>query len=216
LKSQYHKAWLAILLAAEILGAQAAFGTSVQFNFGPIATPSVTAVFQDIGPGQVQLTINALALPANNFIDSLYFSLNPVFDSKNLIFIKTDTLGGVNGTVNTANDSFKVRGGSGKFDIDLVFDHTSAFITGHTVTFSISGIIGLSANDFLFQETPTAGHLPNYAAGSVQDLSGIVVVEATIQDAAGVPDVASTFGLFLLGLFTLGFWNRRVRASERA
>jgi hypothetical protein len=214
LKSQYHKAWLAILLAAEILGAQAVFGNSVQFNFGPVGNPSVTAVFQDVGPGQVQLTIDALALPANNFIDSLYFSLNPAFDSRNLIFTQTDSSGGVHGTVNNANDSFKVGGGSGKFDFELVFDQTFAFITGHTVTYSITGIGGLSANDFLYQETATAGRLPNYAAGSVRDFSGIVVIDGTPQGPSA-PDTASTFGLFLLGLFTLGFWNRRVRANER-
>jgi hypothetical protein len=213
-RSQYNKTWLAILLAGEILAAPAAFGNAIRFDFGPAGSPSVTALFQDAGPNQVDLTISALALSGNNSVNSLYFNFNPVFDSQNLIFTQTGSVGGVQGVANAANDSYKVGGGSGKFDIKLVFGESPEFVSGDTVTYSITGVSGFSVNDFLSLETPVAGRGPTYAAGSLQELSGIVVVQGT--PAAAVPDVASTFGLFVLSLLAIGLLPRHFRVVERA
>src|SRR5205085_11983985 len=102
------------------------------------------------------------------------------------------SVGGVSGLVSSANDSYKVGGGSGKFDIDFIFEPD--FKTGDSVTYSISGIPNLSVNDFLFLETASAGRTPGYASGSIQDLSGFFIVQGTPQEIAG-PDISSTFGL---------------------
>ena len=62
MKIGYKMYWPAALLAAGVFVAPAAFGNAVRFDFGPTGTPSMTALFQDVGPNQVQLTISALAL----------------------------------------------------------------------------------------------------------------------------------------------------------
>jgi hypothetical protein len=208
---QNKKHWLAILLAAEILGAPGAFANAIRFDFGPVGTPSMTALFQDAGPNQVQLTISALALTGNNSLASVCFNFNPNFDSQNLIFTQTDSVGGVQGTVNTGNDSYKVTGGSGKFDINLGFSASPAFVTGDSLTYSITGIGGLSINDFLFVDTLTAGRAQTYAAGSLQELSGIVVIQGTpqiLETGQNAPDVASTLGLFVMALMGVGLLAR--------
>jgi hypothetical protein len=209
-KQLNRRAWPAILLAVGILTAPAAFGNSVKFDFGPAGAPSVNALFEDSGPNQVQLTISALGLSGNNSLNSLCFNLNPAFDAHNLIFTQTGSTGGVQGLVNTANDSYKVGGGSGKFDIDVVFGPSHAFIAGDTVTYSITGIGGLSVNDFLFLETPTAGRTQTYAAGSLQELSGFEVIQGSPQ---AVPDTSYTLGLLAISFFAVGLWARRVRAE---
>ncbi len=209
MKSHYYKTYLAVFLAVGILAAPAAFGNSILFDFGPVGAPSMTALFQDAGPGQVQLTINAVALSGNNTINSLCFNFNPVFNSKDLTFTQTGSVGDVQGLVTTGNDSYKVSGGSGKFDIDFVFGPD--FKTGDSVTYSVTGLPGLSVNDFLYVETPSSGRIPGYAAGSVQELSGLVIVQGTPQ--VGVPDVASTFGLLLIALLAIGFFAKRAKLT---
>ena len=211
MRTKYSKTWLGILLAGEILIAPAAFGNAIRFDFGSAGSPSVTALFEDAGPNQVQLTITALALSGNNSVSSLFFSFDPTLDAQNLNFTQTHSIGGVQGSVHSANDAYKVRGGSGKFDISMVFGQSSPFVTGDAVTYSISGISGLSVNDFLFLETPVAGRPSTYAAGSLQELSGVVVVQGTPQ---AVPDAGSTFGLLVLSLLTIGFLARRFRVLE--
>jgi hypothetical protein len=214
-KSQYNKTWLAILLAGQILAAPAAFGNAIRFDFGPSGTPSVTALFEDTGPNQIQLTITALALSGNNSVNSLYFNFNPTFDSQNLTFTQTGSIGGVQGSASTANDSYKAGGGGGKFDINITFSQSPTFVTGDVAIFSITGLGDFSINDFLYQQTAAAGRTPTYAAGSLQELSGIVVVQGT-PTTPNVPDAAPTFGLLVLGLATIGFFSRRLQAFKRA
>ena len=213
MRPQCNKTWLTIFLAAQILAAPAAFGNAIQFNFGPAGTPSMTALFEDAGPNQIQLTVTALALSGNNSVNSLYFNFNPVFDSKNLIFTQTGSIGGVQGAASSANDSYKASGGGGKFDINLTFSQSPVFVTGDVATFSITGIGDLSVNDFLYQETAAAGRSPTYAAGSFQELSGIVVIPGT-PTTPDVPDAASTSGLLALGLLTMGWFSRRSRVIK--
>lgn len=212
MKSHYRNTCRAILLAAATLATPAAFANSIQFDFGPVGAPVLTALFQDSVPGQVNLTIDALALNGDS-INSICFNLNPTFDAKNLIFTETSSIGGVSGLVRSANDSYKVTGGGGKFDIDLTFDPD--FKTGDSVTYSITGIPNLTVNDFLFLETASAGRIPGYAAGSIQALSGLVIVQGTPREDA-VPDVSSTFGLLASGLVAVGILARRSKAAMKA
>jgi hypothetical protein len=215
-KSQYNKTWLAILLAGGILAAPAAFANAIRFDFATTGSPLMTALFEDIAPNQIQLTITALSLSDNNdFINSVYFNFNPTIDSKNLTFTQTGSIGGVQSLANTANDSYKAIGGGGKFDINLAFGPT--FKNGDTVTFTITGPTGFSIDDFLFQETAAAGRSPIYAAGSIQEKSGIVIVAGTpVTTDNGAPDAASTLGLLTLGLLSMGLLSRRLRVSGRA
>jgi len=115
----------------------------------------------------------------------------------------------VQGKVSSANDSYKVGNGSGKFDIDFVFG--ADFVTGDSVTYSITGIPNLSVNDFLFVETLSAGHTPGYAAGSIQELSDVVIVQG---EPRTVPEVSTTFGLLAIALLGIGFVARSVKAAR--
>jgi hypothetical protein len=76
------------------------------------------------------------------------------------------------------------------------------------VIYSITGIPDLSVNDFLFLETPSAGRIPGYAAGSIQELSDVVIVQG---EPRTVPEVSSTFGLLALALVAVGFGVRRFK-----
>jgi len=210
MKSHSCKKYLVTLMAAGILAAPAAFANSVQFNFGPVGSPSMTALFEDTGLNQVQLTINAVSLSGDNTLNSLCFNFNPGTDAKQLVFTQTGSIGGVQGNVKSSNDSYKVGGGSGKFDINFSFG--SDFKTGDSVTYSITGIPSLSVNDFLYLETPSAGRTPGYAAGSIQELSGLLIVQGTPQQNA-VPDVSSTFGLLGLALAAIGVLARRFKVA---
>jgi len=201
--------YLAILTAVGVLTAPAAFANSVLFDFGPSGSPTMTALFQDVTPGQVQLSIDAVNLNGNSTLNSLCFNFNPNFDSTSLIFNQTGSVGGVSGKVSSGNDSYKVSGGSGKFDIDFVFG--ADFVTGDSVTYSITGIPNLSVNDFLFLETPSAGREPGYAAGSIQELSDVVVVQGAPRT---VPDASSTFGLFAMALAGVGLGARRFKMAK--
>lgn len=212
MKFHYYKTFRAILWAAAIVAAPTAFANSIQFDFGPVGTPVLTALFQDAVPGQVNLTINALALNGNS-INSLCFNLNPTFDAKNLLFTETSSAGGVSGSVRSANDSYKVIGGGGKFDIDFTFDPD--FQTGDSVTFSITGIPNLTVNDFLFRETASAGRIPGYAAGSIQELTGLTIIQGNPNEQA-VPDISSTFGLLLSAMVAVGILAHRSRAAVKA
>ncbi len=209
MKSHYHKMFRAILLSAGILAARAAFANSVEFDFGPAGAPTMTALFQDAGPGQVQLTIDAVNLNGSDALNSLCFNFNPGLDATSLIFTQTGLVGGVGGRVSAANDSYKVGGGSGKYDINFVFGPN--FVTGDSATYSITGIPDLSVNDFLFLATPSAGRLPGYAAGSIQELSDVLIVQGE-PDLRGVPEISSTFGLLALALVGIGVLARRFKA----
>jgi len=208
MKFHSYNMYRAVLTAAGILAAPVVFANSIQFDFGPSGSPSMTALFQDVLPGQVQLTIDAVNLNGNNTLNSLCFNFNPTFDATGLIFTQTGSAGGVTGKVSSQNDSYKVGGGSGKFDIDFVFG--ADFVTGDSVTYSISGIPNLSVNDFLFLETPSAGREPGYAAGSIQELSDVVIVQGAPRT---VPDATSTLGLFAMALAAVGLGARRLKLA---
>lgn len=212
MKSHYQKSCRAIIFAAAILVSPIVFASSIQFDFGPVGAPALTALFQDAAPGQVNLTINALALNGNT-VNSICFNLNPTFDAKNLLFNETSSTGGVSGLVRSANDSYKVTGGGGKFDIDFSFDPD--FQSGDSVTYSITGIPNLTVNDFLFLETASAGRIPGYASSSIQERSGLFIVQGTPNEIS-VPDVSSTFGLLASGLAAVGILARRHKAAAKA
>jgi len=152
MKSQCYKTCQAVLLAAAVLTAPAAFATStansIRFDFGPPGAPALTALFQDAAPGTVQLTINALALSGENSINSICFNFDPAFDAKDLTFTQTGSVGGVSGMVSSANDSYKVSGGSGKFDIDFIFGPD--FQTGDYRSIGLIGgtVLDLGGNQF--------------------------------------------------------------------
>ena len=123
------------------------------------------------------------------------------------------------GTIERGTDSFKA-GGDGKYD--LLFDFStiagSTFGSGESVTFQISGIAGLTANDFAFLSAPSGGFGPFYAAAHVQGI-GPDSLSGWIDPSLGaqiipVPEPSSA-AILALSLGALGIWRQsKVRKTR--
>jgi hypothetical protein len=195
--------------------------SSVTYNFdttlfgtppsGP--TPWLTAVFSDGSPGTVNLTLSAPGLTGIESVDQMYFNLNPALNPSSMTFTQTGSSGAFGApVVGVGADSFKAPY-DGKYDIMLSFSSAagSQFVHGDSVSFSITGIAGLTANDFLYQNTPSSGHGPLFAAANIQ-----TVGEAVITDTPpGVPDGGATVIFLGLSLLTLEGARRGLRLARR-
>jgi hypothetical protein len=166
-------------------------------------TPWLTAVVSDSGAGGVQISLSAPGLTGNEYVNQWFFNLNPAMDPTKLVFTETASTGAFTlPTVATGADAFKPAY-DGKYDILFGFsgsgDNSAKFTGGDSITFSITGIAGLSANDFLFENTPAAGHGALYAAAYIQTVGEAVIIDRV---DSSVPDGGST--VILLGLSLLG------------
>lgn len=211
----------AVLVAAQMQFAQLAFGNAIRFDFGEPATsavgdsiPMMSALFDDVGPNQVELTITANGLAGSDSGRAFYFNFNPAYDASELVFDQAGSVGGVQGSVSTGVNSIKT-GGGGKFDIMLGIGQSPAFVSGDSLTYMITGPMNFSVEDFMFQDTAAAGVSPTYAASSIQQLSGVVVLNGN-PTAVSVPDATSTAGLFGLALVALVLVFRRARRESGA
>ena len=207
-------------LAAQSWFVPRAEANSIFFDFGQTTTPAgqnvplFTALFVDTAPNQVTLTVTSIGLSGNALVEGLFFNFNPVFNSANLVFSPTSTPGAVQATARAANDSFKAWAG-GKFDIEVDLNNPAVFTPGSSFAFSITGINSLSVDDFGFLNTRAAGISQTYAAGRIQNLSGVTILNTSPQPVP-VPDTASTLGLFALSLVGVGFAFRRANAAASA
>jgi hypothetical protein len=182
-------------------------------------TPWLSATFSDLGANSVQLTLSASGLTGNEFVRQWYFNLNPLLNPASLSFAEIGTSGAFTApTVETGANAFKPDW-DGKYD--LMFDFTTSgdsstwFSGGDSVTFSITGIAGLTARDFLFANTPSAGHDSLLAAANLQTVGETVVIDTP----PAVPEAAST--AILLGLAMLAIecgrrLSRRVAWASQA
>jgi len=195
-----------------------AFGlSSVTYNFdqtlagtppsGP--TPWLTAAFTDVTPGTVDVTLSALGLTESEMVNQWFFNLNPALNSSALSFTQTGSSGSfASPAIGVGNDSFKAPY-DGKYDIMFSFSPAagSQFSQGDSVTFSITGISGLTASDFLYQNTPSSGHAPLYAAANIQTVGQAVIVDSPPLLPLTVPDGGAT--VILLGLTLLSLEGAR-------
>ncbi len=207
---------LIALLAAQTHFAPSLFANSIRYDFlqGSTTTvvggsPLVTAIFEDVAPNQVNLTITAPGLTGNSFLRALYFNLDPTMSAPGLTFNQTASSGGVPAAVLSSNDSFKT-GGGGKFDVKITFATAPVFIAGNSVVYSITGLAGISAESFAFQDTVSAGSSQSYAAASIQFPTALVVINST-PESSSVPDTGATVWLLVLALLALGLVSRGYR-----
>ena len=156
-------------------------GQAFYYNFGDVFTgdgpvssdrPWVTALFQTISPGTVELTLSARSLTASENVDQFYFNLDPSFDPTSLNFAFVGTTGAVDlPAVSIGVNQFKADG-DGKYDIlfDFINGGTDAnrFTQGDSVVMDITGIGSLTADDFKFMSAPAGGNGPFFAAIHVQ------------------------------------------------
>ncbi len=136
-------------------------------------TPWLTADFEN-AVGGVDLTISAKGLAGSEFASEVYFNIAPNLDQSRLKFTRTASTGTFSTpTIDQASgDNNYKAGGNGKFDFRFEFGtaHGTTFGSGDSVTYFISGILGLTANNFACMSTPTGGGGSFYAAAHVQSL----------------------------------------------
>jgi len=177
------------------------------------SSPWIDASFQDASGG-VLLTVTNLGLTSTEFMQGngsganggLFFNLNPIDDPTSLTFTLVSQTASFGTYIQTGENAFKADG-DGKYDI--VFDFSShLFAGGASFTYLISGISGLSANDFAYLSAPAGGSGPFYAAAHVMGLSPAASNSTWIEPGSGpmqlmpLPEpsptalIATSFGLF--------------------
>ena len=177
-------------------------------------TPWVYALFQDVGPGTVRLTVSNLTLTGAEDVEELYLNLNPTYNPTNLVFNEIGSSSNfVAPTIATQTDHFRA-GGDGRYDILFSFattGPTNRFIHQEYIVYQISGIPTLSAADFEYLSAPVGGssgpfygalHLQNTSVGQDSGwASGDHLVFANIPEpgaaSLGLLALASWFGLRL-------------------
>jgi len=224
------------LIGSALLSASkssAASGITYQFDnefssgtppAGP--APWITASIQTISPGTVQLTIANNGLLGSEFVSGFYLNLNTNFSPLNLSISYVSSSGSFlipsvgSGTIERGTDSFKADG-DGKYDVLFDFSTVSGstFGAGESITYQISGIAGLTADDFVYLSAPNGGHGPFYAAAHVQGIGADGALSGWVEPSLGaqpilVPEPSSA-GLLVLALSVLGFVRRSKSRNSR-
>jgi hypothetical protein len=138
--------------------------------------PWVIATFEDVTPGVVRLTMqNSSTMPTSQKVAELDFNLNPALNVNSLLFSVYASGGSFQmPAINQATDGFR-SGGDGSYDVQFAFNVSGSINSGKTFTlgeyvvYTISGIAGLTANDFAFLSQPGTGNNagPYYASGHI-------------------------------------------------
>lgn len=227
-------------IAAVLLGGMLPLGAStVTYDFGDTsggatptgAAPWLEAVFTDTGlpANTVQLTVSAANLTGSEFLSCLYFNLNPALDPTGLSFLASGSTGlFTSPTAQAAANGFKA-GPDGKFDFLINFtttgDASTRFTGGDSITFTITGITGLTATDFDFLSAPAGGSGPYSSAAHIQgidpnSLSGWINPTETIRNNAdrlpSVPDGATTISLLGASLVAVEGLRRKIQGRSSA
>lgn len=176
------------------------------------SSPWIDASFQDV-TGGVLLTVNDVGLTSSEFLQGngsganggIFFNLNPNDDPTSLTFTLESESANFGTYINTGENAFKADG-DGKYDI--VFDFsTHLFAGGASFSYLISGVTGLTANDFAYLSEPAGGSGPFYAAAHVMGLPPNASNSTWIEPGSGpiqltpVPEpssiglIAASFGL---------------------
>lgn len=180
------------------------YGGSLPSPTGP--APWLTAEFQDVTPGTVDLTINTSGLQGSEYVSSFYLNLDPSLTPTSLTFTKTGMTGSfTDPTISLGENAFKADG-DGYYDIDLEFatSHGSTFTVGDSISYQITGS-GIDAASFDFGSQMGGGAGTWLAAAHVQSIGSDGSSSAWIAPA---PEPSSITLLLVAG--SLWFGGRRL------
>jgi hypothetical protein len=217
---------VAVLSLAAGLSASA---SSVSYNFGEISggtapagsPPWVQAVFSDTVADTVSLTLSAGNLSGSDFVTCWYFNLNPSLVPSSLTLSVSGSTGSFTGpTVQAGANGFKA-GPDGKFDLLFGFtstgDDSTRFTSGDSLTFTITGISGLTADDFNWLSTSAGGGGAYASAVHIESAEGSAWINPTstltdnAQTAPSVPDGATTLTLLGTSLVAIEAFRRKMQ-----
>jgi hypothetical protein len=224
---------LATVLALSATSALSVSASTVGYNFGQVSggttpagsPPWLQAVFTDTGlpANTVNLTLSAGNLSGSDFVTCWYFNLNPSLNPTELNLTVSSSTGSFTApSVQTGANGFKA-GPDGKFDLLFGFastgDDSTRFTSGDSLTFTITGISGLTADDFSWLSTSAGGSGAYSSAAHIE--SGSPIVSAWVnptstlvqnaETAPAVPDGATTIVLLGASLIAIESFRRKMQ-----
>jgi len=224
------------IVAVSLTGMLSASASTVSYNFGAVSDgsapagspPWLQAVLSDTGlpANTINLTLTAGNLTGSDFVSCWYFNLNSALDPKDLTFTVSDSSGSFTGpSVMTGANGFKA-GPDGKFDVLVGFastgDNSTRFTSGDSISFDITGISGLTIEDFGWLSTSASGGGAYVSAAHVisGDDSGWINPVSTLRQnadtAPSVPDGAATIALLGASLVAIESFRRmQLRFAHR-
>jgi hypothetical protein len=184
------------------------------------ATPWITATIDDSlgGPNGVRLTMSAINLVGNEFIDDWYFNLDPALDPTLLSFSYVG--GQAANNINIGVNAFQADG-DGKFDIQFDFpppgQFTAKFTAGEQSIYDLMYIAPITASSFDFNSVEGGGNGTYTSAAHIQgidpdaSLSGWIGNGNGDNGGGGIQSVPEPGTLMLLagGLMGLGYYGRK-------
>ena len=218
------------IVALSVAGVLPASASTLTYNFGQVSggtapagsPPWLQAVFTDNGlpANTINLTLSAGNLSGGDFVTCWYFNVNPALNPTGLSFTVSSSSGSFAGpSIQTGANGFKA-GPDGKFDLLFGFtstgDNSTRFTSGDSLTLTISGISGLTVNDFSALSTCAGGNgaYPS-AARIVSDSPGWVNQDSTLRQngdrTPAVPDGATTSVLLGVSLVAIEGLRRKMQ-----
>ena len=227
------------IAAVSAVGVLSSAASSVTYDFGqvsggptPAGTPPwVQASFTDVGmpSDTVQLPLTAENIAPGAYVSCWYFNVNSLLTPGSLQFTQTGSAGSFGGpTISTGANAFKA-GPDGKFDILFGFnstgDDSTRFTSGDSVTFTITGISGLTVQDFNALSTSAGGSGAYASAAHIEsgsaDCPSWVNPTATTQILGNadtrppVPDTSATISLLGVSLAGIEAFRRKLMARAK-
>jgi hypothetical protein len=215
-------------LAGTIALAPQASGSSVLLNFDNVFSgvspsgqaPWVSVLFEDIRPGTVELSISAINLSPSEKVTELYLNLNPNWVATRLNFSFVEGSQCVTAPMPALGVNAFKADGDGKYDIRFSFAQrpANAFTAGDHLTYQITGIDGLTAQDFAYLSMPAGGHGPFFSAIHVQGIEATDVGSKCISGWVSPSEVrivtvpeptAGMLVILMAGLVGGGRWFAR-------
>lgn len=171
-----------VVLVVTLLPAVNSDASSVIYQFEPISaspsaggsSPQVEAVFQDIRPDTVLLTITSSDL-GGEFLSDLYFNFDPADNVNQLRFSRLNsTRGQSSPKISTGANAFHADGGYYDVRFDFTKPSKGKFFEDDSITYLIVDA-GLNASDFAFVDS--TGHCgsrygTSYALARIQRICG--------------------------------------------